>query len=140
MIKRKFVLRSEKFKGEVLFEFTDSILTKYDTSDAELSEEQTMHLAKKLPRELADVKNWLAESHTSSFLEIIQEITFDLFWDRYDDKVNSSRKRSLIKWNKMSKNEQRKAFNYIQKYFMSIPFGTRKKYAETYLNAELWNN
>jgi len=72
--------------------------------------------------------------------EIDQNITFDKFWNRYDDKLNSSKKKTQVKWNKMPAAEQAKAFRYIGKYFASIPSGTRKKYAETYLNAELWNN
>lgn len=137
---QKFILTSEKFKGEVLFEFTDLLLSKYDTSGAELSDEQMYFLAKMLPRELAEINNVLGSSQSAKLIEIKQEITFEMFWKKYDDKVNSSRKRTLTKWNKMSKNEQLKAYNYIQKYFASVPYGTRKKYAETYLNAELWNN
>jgi len=137
---RKFILTSDKFKGEVLFDFTSLILSRYDTSGAELSEEQRIYLAKNLPRELAEVTAFLAQSQSAKFTEIKQEITFEMFWKKYDDKVNSSRKRTKIKWDKMKINEQIKAYNYIQKYFASVPYGTRKKYAETYLNAELWNN
>ena len=137
---RKFLFTSDKFKGAVEFEFTDLILTKYDTSGAELSETQRIYFAKNLPRELADIQACLTQPKSAKFTEIVQEITFDSFWNKYDDKVNSSKKRTETKWNKMSKNEQIKAFNYIQKYFPSVPYGTRKKFAETYLNAELWNN
>jgi len=137
---QKFILTSDKFKGEVLFEFTNLLLTKYDTDNAELSDEQMLYFAKHLPRELAEIQAFLQRSETAKFTEIKQEITFEMFWKKYDDKVNSSKKKTLIKWNKLSVNEQLKAYNYIQKYFHSIPFGTRKKYAETYLNAELWNN
>jgi hypothetical protein len=63
-----------------------------------------------------------------------------MFWKKYNDKERSSKKRTLAKWNKMSQVEQTKAYNYIQKYFNSIPNGVETKYAETYLNAELWNN
>lgn len=67
-------------------------------------------------------------------------VSFEMFWQRYDDKLNSSKKRTKQKWDKMSKSEKQKAYNFINRYFSSIPQGTRKKYAETYLNAELWNN
>jgi len=137
---QKFTLTSDKFKGEVLFEFSDLILTKYDISGAELSEEQIIYIAKNIPKELAEAIALFSGLDTAKFTEIKQEITFEMFWNKYDDKVNSSRKRTKIKWDKMKINEQLKAFNFIQKYFNSVPFGTRKKYAETYLNAELWNN
>ena len=54
---QKFTLTSDKFKGEVLFEFSDLILTKYDISGSELSEEQMVYIAKNIPKELAEVYN-----------------------------------------------------------------------------------
>ena len=137
---RKFLMTSDKFKGEVVFEFTNNLLTKYDTSSAELDDNQILWLASYFPREIAKIKDFLAPSESAKFTEIKQEITFEMFWKKYDDKVNSSKKKTQTRWEKMSKNEQLKAHNYIQKYFASLPHGTRKKYAETYLNAELWNN
>ena len=130
---RKFILTSDKIKGEVVFEFTDSILTKYDTSSAELTDAQILFFATYLPRELYEVEAFLKRSETAKFTEIVQEITFEMFWNKYDEKIRSSKKETLKRWNKMSKNEQRKAYNYIQKYFYSIPQGVVKMYATTYL-------
>ena len=137
---RKFILTSDKFKGEVIFEFTNLLLTKYDTSCAELSDEQMLFLVAKLPRQLAETTAVLGNSKSVKLTEITQEITFDMFWNKYDDKTTSSKLRTLKKWDKMNTGEQVKAYHYITKYFASIPYGTRKKYAETYLNSELWNN
>ena len=137
---QRFILTSYKFKGEITFEFTDMVLTKYETSAAELSDEQIVYFAKNLPRELAEVEEFLSKSTSAKFEEIKQEVTFDMFWNRYDDKVNSSKKKTLIKWHKMSISMQIKAYNFIPKYFMAIPANPRKKFAETYLNAELWEN
>lgn len=135
-----FLFTSEKFKGEIIFEFTDRILTKYDTSSAELTDEQNIYFAKNLPRELSEVDAFLSKSTSAKFTEIKEEITFELFWNQYNDKMNSSKKRTLAKWNKMPKSEQMKAYNYVTRYLATIPSGTRQKFAETYLNAELWNN
>ena len=63
-----------------------------------------------------------------------------MFWSGYDDKATSSKSKTLIKWNKMSKNKQQNAYNYIPRFFMSILNGTRKKHAKTYWESELWNN
>jgi hypothetical protein len=140
MSTQKFILTSDKFKGEVIFEFTDLILTKYDTSSAEMTDDQVIYIAKNLPRELAEVETFLSKSQSAKFTEITAEITFEMFWAKYDDKVVSSKSRTRKKWQKMPVNEQIKAYNHINKYFNSLPNGTRKKYAETYLNAEIWNN
>ena len=137
---RTFILTSDKFKGEVIFEFTNLVLSKYDTSFAELSDEQRIALVAKLPRQLAETNVLVEGSPYAKLTEITQEITFEMFWNKYDEKIGSSKLRTHKKWDKMSKGEQIKAFHFITKYFNNIPFGTRKKYAETYLNAELWNN
>jgi hypothetical protein len=99
-----------------------------------------IYTAKHIPRELAEAIDWFARSKSAKFTEIKQEITFDMFWNKYDDKVLSSKKRTQKKWESMKKNEQINAFNHITKYFQSIPNGLRKKIAECYLNAEQWNN
>ena len=140
MATQKFILKSEKFEGEVVFIFTNAILSGYDTSNAELSEEQLLYLAKKIPICTQDVLKLYNSSKTATLHEVHQEISFEQFWKRYDDKSNSSKKNTERKWNKMSITEKLKAFDYIPAYFRSIPYGTRKKFAETYLNAELWNN
>lgn len=67
-------------------------------------------------------------------------ITFELFWEKYDDKICSSKKKTLARWNKMTPSEQTKAYNYVGIYLASLGQGIRQKYAETYLNSEIWNN
>lgn len=136
-----FHLTSENFEGFVEFEFNkDGYLIRYDTDNATMSKEHLVYLLNRFPRHIDKIKDLLAKSDTATLTEIVSEVTFDMFWNKYNDKVNSSKKRALQKWNRMSKAQRIKAYQYINKYFMSIPYGTRKKYAETYLNAELWNN
>ena len=137
---RVFSLTSTAFTGEVVFEFRNELLVKFDMSNAELNERQHTTLARNLPRTLGEVTEFMTKSKNAVFTEIVQNVTFDMFWERYDDKFNSSKKKTWAKWNKMPMAEQMKAYRFINRYFASIPAGTRKKYAETYLNAELWNN
>lgn len=137
----KYSLTSTAFEGEVIFTFNDSgLLESFDSSGAELSEKQQLWILRELPRELAEIKRVLGSSTSAALTEIKQEITFAMFWNRYDEKIKSSKKKSLLKWSRMNKTEQAKAFYFISKYEMNIPQGVAKKYAESYLNAELWNN
>jgi lipopolysaccharide export LptBFGC system permease protein LptF len=135
-------MTSDTFDGVVMFEFDDktNLLLSYSIEDAELSEEQQIWLLKNLPREMAEVKSILEKSPGIKFNELKIEVDFDMFWQKYDDKITSSKKRTLKAWDKLSKANQIMAYNHIQRYIASLPMGTRKKYAETYLNAELWNN
>lgn len=134
-------MTSSAFAGEVVLEFDDAgNLIRYDASAATLSETQQRWMLHNLPKHLAHVTKVLGGSPTAKLTEIKEEITFDKFWNRYDMKVQSSKKKSQQRWNRMSKSERYKAFNYIGKYEMNIPNGVSKKYAETYLNSEVWNN
>lgn len=136
-----YSLTSEAFTGEVIFQFNEcGLLISYDATGADLSEKQQVFLLRNLPRELAEVKAMLGNSPLAKFVQVKAEITFEMFWDRYNDKVRSSRKKALLKWVRLSQGDRVKAYHFISKYEMNIPQGVAKKYAETYLNSELWNN
>jgi hypothetical protein len=136
-----FHLTSAVFDGFVEFEFDkNGILVHYDTRNATMSTEHMNYLLNRFPRHIDQAKQLIADSETAMLVEITADVSFDMFWNKYNEKTNSSKKRALQKWNRMSKSERALSYQYINKYFLSIPYGTRKKYAETYLNAELWNN
>ncbi|MDR1846730.1 MAG: hypothetical protein LBR17_01250 [Bacteroidales bacterium] len=137
---RTIIATGQKFKGEIILEYdaVTELLIKADLTGAELNSEQHHRFLQWLPKTIAVIAE--LQQKKSGLIFTDKEVTFEMFWNRYDDRLNSSKKRTMAKWQKMSKAEQLKAYFYIQKYFLSIPAGTRKKYAETYLNAELWNN
>jgi len=133
-----FQFTSTAFTGYVEFAFNDKGLLDKMSIHAQLSEPQQVYLLKNMPREIIELDK--LKSSTVTITEIKQEVTFAMFWEKYDDRVNSSKKRTMARWDKMSPADRARAFWFIAKYFASIPAGTRKKFAETYLNAELWNN
>jgi hypothetical protein len=135
---RIFHVTSIAWTGYIEFIFNDNELLDKMEIHADLSEGQQTFFLKKMPREVLELNN--LKTSNVSITEVKEDISFERFWNKYDDKLNSSKKRAEQKWNKMIVAEQIKAYNYILRYFANIPQGTRKKYAETYLNAELWNN
>ena len=136
-----YSLTSTAFSGEVIFEFDDAgNLVSFDMKGAELSQAQQTWILRSMPKHLAHVLKVLGDSKTATLTEIKQEVTFDLFWNRYNLKDRSSKKRTVAKWNRMSRADQVRAFNHISKYELTLKPGVDKKYAESYLNAELWNN
>lgn len=137
-----YLLRSQKFSGFIKYTFNEEgILLGYDTSDAALSSEQLSWLAERMPRQLPEFKAALNGSKTYK-LELLkaEAISFEQFWTRYNEKTRSSKKKALNCWNRLSQTNRDKAYAHIVSYERSIPNGIAKKYAETYLNAELWNN
>lgn len=139
---KRYSITSEKFAGEITAAFDDRReLVSLDMSKADMTVGQKNWLMQNQP---ATEEKLFEIQRKSKWMKIVlipeSIVTFEMFWQRYDDKLNSSKKRAKQKWDKMKEAERIKAFNFIGRYFASIPQGTRKKYAETYLNAELWNN
>lgn len=128
--------------GYVEFLFDDKdMLAKMDTTTAEMTAKQQEWLLQKLPKELKEVQLLLKNAKSAEFTLIVEgSVTFEMFWDKYNNKALSSKKKAYEKWKKMNEGDRQRAFNYIAKYKSQINYGTAPKYAETYLNAELWNN
>lgn len=139
---KTYALTSTKFTGAVIFEFnTEGFLVRYDTIGAQLSDEQTTFILQKLPKNIDAIQRVLGTSRDAKLaLQKAANVTFDQFWNRYDEKAVSSKKKAAQRWLRMSQVQRDLAYNFIDSYVRSIPTGIAKKYAETYLNAELWNN
>lgn len=137
---RKFELTSPAFEGCVTYGFDDTTdrLVMVDMSSVPLSAELWNCIWSNLPatsKAMGKVKG-----RTGVITELVEEITFDMFWQRYDDKARSSKVKTQRAWDKMPEREQVKAYQFIPRYFESIPPGVCKKYATTYLSDQLWNN
>lgn len=86
--------------------------------------------------------SWAKQLSTVSGCEVVElqdKITFEMFWNKYNDKLRSSKKRSEKIWSKLDEANQAKAFYFITTYNKNRG-NAEKKYCETYLTAELWNN
>jgi hypothetical protein len=134
------LLTSTEFTGEVEFRYCPEGYLLYFENRAELDPHQRAWLLANLPGHVNALHKIKDKSKTLTLTQVKKEITFDDFWHRYDHKAVSSKKKALAAWNRLSKANQLKAHWYIGRYFNSIPQGVAKKYAETYLNSEMWNN
>ncbi len=135
-----YSLVSSKFSGEVRVTFnSEKLLTKFEVL-GEMVYHTHLHILNYLPLTSNELDKLKAESRTLQVTEVVEEITFDMFWKKYNDSARSSKKKSLAKWNKFNTDNQRKAYFYYSIYINNIPPGVEKKYCETYLNAEMWNN
>lgn len=65
------------------------------------------------------------------------EISFEYFWEKYNYKVD--RKRAEDKWKRLKPDEQRKAIEYLPRYFAELrKTGVAQMYAKTYLHNKIW--
>lgn len=133
---RVFEISCDKFTGAVVVKFNDEgHFCAIDFSGSGVSEKQMEWFLGRLPRTVDDLK-----LYRFTVAEILDSVTFEAFWDKYDDKARSSKVKTKRVWDKMSRTEQVKAYNYIDRYVRNIPPTVCKKYATTYLNDQMWNN
>jgi hypothetical protein len=135
----KYSITSLSFNGEVVYTFDEKDVFVSMEVKATLSEAQLRHFFAFMPYSSQQLKSTIGASQKVTVTEVIEEITFQMFWDKYNDKERSSKKRSMERFNKLNQGNQAKAYNHIQKYFRTKG-NAEKKYCETYLAAELWNN
>lgn len=139
---KKYLFTSEKFPGEIELHYDEKgWLTSFDIR-ASLGKNQHQWFLTVFPKDLAQLRAIVDDPTNKGvkLVEINQDVTFEMFWNVYNDKVNSSKIKARRAWQRMTLGNQVAAFNYISKYLANLPQGVRKKYAETYLHAELWNN
>ncbi len=138
---KTYLLTSTKWSGEIELRYNDEgYLLGYDNR-ANMEDAQRNWFLQYMPRSINDLRSMVAATKTSKLQELPEaEIAFEMFWERYNDKIHSSKKRAETKWRQMTKGNQQRAYLYIPRYFASIPNGLRKKHVETYLGDELWNN
>jgi len=137
-----YYMTSGTFEGEIEFHFDYTETLSAIIFNATLKPSHYAFLFKHLPYTVERMETMIAEiksdKNSATFTKQTKELTFEDFYNKYDEKALSSKKKTLIRWNNMTKAARVKAFMYINKYFQNLPSGTRKKYAETYLNSEIW--
>jgi len=132
-------ITSTSWTGYIEIEFNElGLMTRSDITQASLNEAQQIWFLKNC-REIPELQR-VIKGTTATLTEVKQDISFEVFWNRYDEKIRSSKKKAQLTWKRLPVPEQIKAFNFIKKYEANIPSGVSKKYAETYLNSEIWNN
>ena len=140
---KRVLITSSKFTGEIELVYNDDdVLVKYDATRAELTDRQIVLFMKYLPREELALQALKERFAGMNITEVQTEVTFDQFWKAWfkdRPKDNSSKKRSEVRWNRMTVRDQVKAYSYITTYMGKVKPGTEPKYAETYLNSEVWN-
>lgn len=142
---RKFIYTSVHLQGEVVLGYDSNnfdYLATLDLTKAELNVEQHATFLRHVPLSLSDLQLLVKEKPKErQYVEFVEDVTFKMFWDRYDSKKLSKKELCIKLWEKLSDAEKILAYNFILEYFKLIAKdGTAKKYAESYLRARLWAN
>ena len=138
---RRFLITSPAFTGEadILYDETGR-LVKLDVMSTDMPPAIVNIFKEKIP---VKVENLTAafESNRATIVETSFEVSFDMFWQKYDKKIN--RKRCELIWAKLSKADQVSAFYGIDKYtkYLKTKESWRSKAdPEKYLKDRYWEN
>lgn len=125
------------FSGEILLEY-DALTHQLVTLSvmADLDETRLENFLNILPKTAKAAE--VLDKAPLKVTKVLADVTFDMFWERYNYKVDKEVARK--RWNAMSSTERIKAFNYIQKYKVSLKPGIDVMYPSTYLSKKRWND
>lgn len=138
---RRFIITSTKFTGQVEFIYDASgRICVIDFRNAILNDVQINWLKSELPLYTDTLESTIKNAPSLTITEADFEVTFEMFWNKYNNKVN--RKRTLALWEKLSKPKQVKAFYGIDAYnkYLSKKDWRNRQDPDTYLRNETFDN
>lgn len=137
---KKYKIESKRLPGiQFIFEYDlNGVLISF-TVNGELSSADVQGFEMAVNLSEADFL-LLCQKRGVKPIVIPADLNFDTFWNAYDYKERSSKKKCQLIWAKMPDFKRAKAIAYIGRYNSILSTGnTAKKYAETYLNSEIYN-
>lgn len=138
MIKR-YSLTHPLIEGSIELEYTHGLLTEYVLKGS-IPIQALRTMLGRFP--VAEVMLKETATHPDAKItEIASDLSFDRFWNTYNNKsAGSSKKDAERRWNKLSTNDKHAALKFIAIYDRELSrTGVAKKYAETYLNQRPWD-
>jgi len=137
-----FQLYSEMHQCDLQFKFdTQGRICGFEImGETVMSGEQLSNFLAKLPQSIGILKQYCIKKKLE-LVELKQDVSFEAFWNAYNYKDGSSRRKTEAVWDRMSEKDKTMAINWIPKYKnILIKQGVSKMYATTYLNDKRWEN
>jgi hypothetical protein len=139
---KKYITTSPNYAGEVYIIYSDdNLLLALDFRNAQLTERQTHYLRMKTPTVFGeDFTSHFAEANLT-FVPEDYKITFEDFWERYNEKRNKIRCERL--WKALSKTAQIEAYAGVliyDRFLKNVGWGRTKAEPDTYLRYKYWQN
>jgi hypothetical protein len=136
---KKLILTHPKMQGEVLLVYGSELkLVLVDFQKAELNAKVLDWLWSRVHIDYSEqVKNNFADFQV---LESSVEITFDMFFDKYNQRINKKRCEKI--WEKLVEADKAKAYFGLWKYEKHLSANTWKNKAdpENWLKKRMWEN
>lgn len=137
---KRFLITSPKFSGQAeIFYNSDGVLCRIDCTDTNMTAIMVHHFKNAVSAHLMELSQKF--SSDTVIVEAEYEVSFDMFWKKYNKKVNKSR--CILLWSKLNKSMQVQAFFGIDAYnkFLKKEGEWRKPVdPENYLRNKYWEN
>ena len=138
---RQFIVTSTKFKGQAVLLYNDKeVVCMIDLQQTNMDAENTSHFKNAVPLTIKHIESGTGFSKETTCVEVDFVVTFEMFWQKYDKKIN--KKRCEPMWEKMTKAKQVAAWAGIDAYeaFLLATSWRKKADPETFLRNEMWEN
>lgn len=136
---RRFLITSPKFSGQAEAIYNDAdVLCKIDVTDTNMDAQTIFHFKKSVGHDIDNIATYFTKETT--IIEAAFEVTFDMFWKKYNEKRNKAR--CILLWNKLNKTMEVQAYMGIDAYdkFLKREGWRNKADPETYLRNKYWEN
>lgn len=129
------IMESKAFAGNLTFTFHGNVLVRFE-NNADLKTTHLNQLNKNFPTTLEKMEEFMrAVQSETTFTYTEEELTFDMFWKAYGNKLNKVVAEKA--WKKLSQEDKIKAYCYVPKY-KKDKGNSYLLYASTYLNSGDW--
>lgn len=137
---RRFLITSPAYNGEADILYDESgRLVKIDLLATDMTAQLVNTFKIKVPALVDELEAAFAGSR-ATIVEASFEVTFEMFWGRYDKKINKKRCEPI--WAKLSKADQVAAYYGVDAYskFLKKDHWRPKADPEKYLKDRYWEN
>ena len=134
----KYIITSPKIDGQIEMLYDQSQYCIFYNCDAQLSDTQYMWWAANFPFTVIALHDLARNATGFTIVEVATPVTFDDFWEAYQNKEGSKIKAEGI-WQKLNVGERIAAIRYIVRYDKYLKAkGTAKALPSTYLHGKYW--
>ncbi len=137
---RRFLITSPNYTGQAEVIYNDAgTLCRMDVSDTNMGAAMVNGFKGRLCTQVDQITATF-EGTAATVIEADFEVSFDMFWKKYNKKINKSR--CILLWGKLDKSMQVMAYMGISQYdkYLKRETWRSKADAETYLRNKYWEN
>lgn len=137
---RHFVVTSTAFSGHIEYKFCDEGYLVEFIYQATMTAKQRDYALTKMPLTIQGFEELKGNSTTIKVEEVLQDLSFDAFWELYNNKIN--KKRCVPLYDKLNIEKRRLCIQSIPNYMVYLKKTNFRNQAdpETYLRKEMYLN